>query len=85
MRKELWVGHLLKKWITVGILFAGATTKTNSKQLNIQTIMKKTINKISLKTDKIVRLSAKQANQVLGGTPSATTVKTTLSSKIICL
>jgi hypothetical protein len=47
--------------------------------------MKKSVNKLALKTDKIVSLSANQAQQVMGGTPSAITIKTTLSSKIICL
>ena len=46
--------------------------------------MKKPANKLALKTDKIVSLSAKQAQQVQGGTPSVITIKTTLSSKIIC-
>ena len=32
--------------------------------------MKKSINKIALRTDKIVSLSAKQAQQVVGGMPT---------------
>ncbi|MFN8354462.1 MAG: class I lanthipeptide [Spirosomataceae bacterium] len=47
--------------------------------------MKKTAKKLALKTDRIVSLSASQTQQVVGGTPSAITIKTTLSSKIICL
>ena len=47
--------------------------------------MKKTAKTLDLRTDKIVSLSANQARQVQGGTPSAITIKTTLSSKIICL
>ncbi|MFN8354460.1 MAG: class I lanthipeptide [Spirosomataceae bacterium] len=34
--------------------------------------MKKTVNKLTLKTDKIVSLSKNQAQQVHGGAPSVT-------------
>ena len=63
------LGHFIfLAWFWVATLNRQTRQRhTNQNLLTTQNAMKKNISKIALKTDKIVSLSAKQAQQIVGG------------------